>query len=1118
LLGTVIDPAGAVVPDAKVTIVNTDTDVHSLTQTNGDGYYMAPFLLPGNYRLTVEHAGFKTMERAAIQLRTNERVRIDIRLDVGSLSERVEVTAESPLLETASAERGQVTGAAALETLPTRANNAWTQVTLTTGVQDGNNPLYARPTDAPFNYSLNGGRVTTFLNEVQVDGEGRDLGHRVVPLEAVAEVKVVTNMYDAQYGHTAGGVLALSTKTGTNRLHGAGFENMTRTGLTANTFSNNYSGVARTLAKQDDYGMELDGPVYLPKIYNGKDRTFFTFSFERWPEQRPGGALTTVPTALERSGDFSQSYLNPTTPYTIYDPLSVQLNPNFNSSQPITLNNLQYIRTPFAGNVVPAAQMNPVGVNVLKFLPLPNQTGNAVTHANNFYSANGNSQNKTYDFLIGRVDHNFNSKWKMYAHYDWKTMGTLNPDGVNGWQTVFDTNILNFNREHGAVLDVVGILNANTILDLKVGTNFVYGGYKLPSAPFDQVTQLGLPAALVNSFDIAGRYPAFSWQNYSGVNSSAGFKPMYNTDVGSVNASLVRTQGAHSLHVGVEFRPQYCGTLAYNNSVGSYSFTRSWTSQSPNVDNSATGNAIASMLLGDLSGATAAHNTGSSISWSYLAGYFQDDWRVNRRLTLNMGLRWDYESPASERWNRQTRGFAFGATSPVQVPGLNLTGGLLFAGVNGQPTGAFNPDHQDWQPRLGVAYKLSEHRPIVFRGGVGRVFLPTSIDGSQEIGSSTPWGATTTATTSTSGGAPLPAATFSNPFPTGLISAPGASQGLATLLGTGISFDNSARHTPMMWDYSGGLEYEIKPGLLLEVAYSGSTTRWLPVSKNLDFLSLSQLALGQPYLNTAVSNPFYGVLPSTTSLGSQATVSRSSLLVPYPQYSGVTETNNSFGYSWYNSAQFRVEHRIKHGLFVQVGYTISKTMEAVSLLNAQDLSLLRQKASFDRPQRFVTSVTYHLPVGPGSGLFNTGLMSHIVGGWDLSMTGIAQSGVPISFSNGNYMLTGSPAITSGQSYTNWFNTSSSLWVPLAQGSLRVIPGVSQNIRAPTAPQFNVGLAREFKIHENQRISFRAMAVNATNTPLFNGPNTDPTSSLFAHITLTQINLPREVFLNIRYSF
>ena len=615
LLGTVTDPAKAVVPAAKVVAVNTDTDVRSVTETNGDGNYMIPFLLPGNYRLMVEHVGFKTTDRASIQLRTNERVRIDVKLDVGSLSERIEVTAESPLLETANAERGQVTGANALETLPVRGNNPWEQISLTAGLQDATNPLYPRPQDGPFQYSFDGGRVTTFLNEVQIDGQGRDLGFRAIPLEAVGEVKVVTNTYDAQYGHTSGGVVALAIKSGSNRLHGAGYEYMSRTPLTANTFSNNTAGVARTVAKKDDYGMELDGPVYLPKLYNGKDRTFFTFSMERWTQTSPYNALTTVPTTLERGGDFSQSLTSSGAPYIIYDPLTLQPNPAFDPTKSITLTNLQYLRTPFPGNIVPTNRMNPVALNVLKLIPAPNQTGNVITHANNFYSADGNSQTDSFNFLVARVDHNFNSKWKMYARYDLNWRGVLNPDGVVGWNTAFDPPTLNFNHGHGAVVDLVGVLNPSTILNLKVGTNFVFGGYLMEGAPFDQVGLLGLPSGLVNSLDLGGsRYPAFSFQNYSSIASTDRDKPLYNTDVGSLDASIVRTQGAHSMHAGFEYRPQYTGNLIYNGSAGSYSFTRSWTSSNPNVDNSSTGNAIASMLLGDMSAASATHNTGTSYS------------------------------------------------------------------------------------------------------------------------------------------------------------------------------------------------------------------------------------------------------------------------------------------------------------------------------------------------------------------------------------------------------------------------------------------------------------------------------------------------------------------------
>ncbi len=1126
LLGTVTDPAGAVVPEARVTIVNTGTGVLSETKTTGDGYYIVPFLLPGNYRLTVERAGFKTTDRNAIQLRTSERVRIDVKLNVGELSERITVTSESPLLETASAERGQVTGTAALTILPIKGNNPWQQVALAPGVLDGNNPVNYRQQDTSTTVSINGGRSNVvgsssnpFLNEKQIDGQGRDIGGGAIPIEAVAEIKVVTSMYDAQYGHTSGGVIAMSIKSGTNQLHGAAYWIFTRTALTANSFSNNSTGTARTLAHKDEYGFELDGPVFLPKVYNGKDRTFFTFSMEKWKETKPGSALTTVPTALERAGDFSQSYLNATTPYTIYDPLTLTPNPSFDPTKSITLTNLQYIRTPFAGNVVPQARMNPVGLNVLKFIPLPSGAGNAFTHANNFYGPAGNQQLDDFKFLVARVDHNFNPKWKMYARYDMHDRAIVNDNGINGWGTQFDPVFTNINHSHAAVVDLVGVLNSKTILNLKVGTNFTFGRYALPRPAFDQVKQLGLPPALVNQLDVNDRFPGFSLQNYSGISSSDRLTPLTNLDVGNANASLVRTQGAHSIHVGFEYRPQYYGNLPFGGSAGSYSFNRSWTSSNPNVDNTATGNAVASMLLGYLGSASATHNTGASLSWRYLVGYFQDDWRLNRRLIVNWGLRWDYESPVTERWNRQIRGFDYNSPSPLRVPGLNLTGGLLFAGVNGQPRGAFNPDRENWQPRLGVAYKLSDRRPVVFRGGIGRVFLPTSQTGLSESGASTPWGATTAATTSTA--AFMPAATFTNPFPTGLLAASGASQGLATLVGTSLGVNDLARHTPLMWQYSAAFQYELIPGLLLEVGYSGSNTRWLPVSRSLKYYSLDQLALGQPYLNAAVTNPFYGILPASTSLGSQATISRGALLQPYPQFSGLTSVNNSFGYSWYNSLQVRVEHRMKHGLWFQAGYTLSKNLEAVSLLNPQDINMSRQKAIYDRPQRFVTSVTYHLPVGPKTGLLSHGLISHIVGGWDLSAEGFVQSGLPLQWSGGGYSLSGNPALSSGQSLSHWFDTTTgagNMWVALPAGSLRVIPLVSQNIRTPTMPQFSGGLARSFQIHEHHKLQFRAFAFNFANTPVFGAPNTDPASSLFGRVTLTQTNLPRLVDLSLRYSF
>lgn len=1116
MLGTVTDPAGAVVPKATVHAVNTTTSVRSTTETNGEGSYTIPFLLPGNYRLTVEHPGFRTVDRGSIILRVGERIRIDVKLEVGSLAERIEVVAESPLIESDSANRGPSYGTQAMESLPVKGRNPWTLASLSAGVLDTNNPLFPRPQDGPFSYSINGGR-TNYNNEVLMDGQPRDIGWKAIPQEAVQEVKVVTNTYDAQYGHTSGGVISIAVKAGTSTLHGAGYYYVSRADLNANSFANNRTGATRPDAKLDQYGFELDGPVILPHIYNGKGRTFFTAAWEKWVQDSPYGALTTVPTDLERKGDFSQSLTASGAPYTIYDPLTLAPNPAFDPSKPITLSNLQYLRTPFAGNLVPANRISTVGKNVVSLLPQANQPGNNFTHANNYFQADGNAQHDPFQDLVLRVDHNFNSNWKMYARYDNNIRDVGGPNGVAGWHTALDPPYVYWQRSHSAVVDLVDVINPRTILNMKFSGSLFMSVVKPLGPDFDQVKQLGLPASLVNQLDLGGtRYPAFSFQNYSGVASTDRFVPLRNWVMETVQASVLRTQTKHTLRVGFEFRPKYYGLTTFNGSAGNYGFARGWTSSNPNVDNAATGNAIASMLLGYMNNATVVHNTGISNSWFFPAVYFQDDWRVSRRLTVNWGLRWDYEAPVVERYDRQARGFAYGSPSPIQVPGLNLTGGLMFAGVNGQPRGAFNPDRQDWQPRLGVAYKMADRRPLVFRAGVGRFFLPTSVDSSAEIGINSPWGATTAEVTSTPGF--LPAAAFDNPFKSGLIQAPGSSQGLATLAGSSITVNDLARHTPSMWQYSAGFQFEVTNGVLLEATYSGSQTRWLPVSRALNYLTRAQLALGEPYLNTSVPNPFYGVLPANTSLGAQPNIARRALMTPYPQFPGVTSANNSMGYSWYNSAQFRMEYRLRHGLATQLGYTIGKTMEAVSLLNPQDGNLYRQKAAFDRPQRFVASVIYSLPVGPKAKYLNQGWISHVVGGWDLTMTGVAQSGVPIVFSNGNYALTGDPTLSSGQTYSHWFDTSSSLWVLQPAGALRTVPNVSQNIRGPIAPQFDIGISRTFQIHENHKFQFRALAYNATNTPLFGLPNTDPTSPLFGTVTLTQTNLPREISLNFRYSF
>ena len=1089
-------------------MTNIESGVASPTVTNNDGSYLVPYLLPGRYSLLVERPGFKSFERSPIELRVNDRSRLDVMLEVGQVTDRVTVVAETPLLEIASSSRGQGIETRKITDLPLSGKNPFGFTALAAGVQYTGSLSGFGPTDssAMSSWSINGGRPNQ--NAFQIDGvsdqsitTASNLAY-VPPLEATQELKIQTNTYDAQYGRTSGGVISLSIKPGTNTFHGAAYEYMRRTQFEANAYSNNATNQPRTPRLNDQYGFELDGPVMIPRLYSGRDKTFFMFSLERIRSKGPSPSLGSVPTQEQKQGDFSQTLTSAGRPFIMYDPLTITPNPSFDPTKAVTLTNLQYTRTPFAGNRIPQARVNPIALHVLNDIPLPNQPGDPVTHLNNWY-AGYVSSDLDYQNLIGRVDHSVNNAWKMFArwNYNFRDGGRINYDG---WDSPARRATHLTRRNDGAALDAVGTLTAHTVISMRLGFN----RFKEESifTPLD-VSSLGFPKALTSQLQIPNKYPIFTFENYlqTGLSESA----ILPSDTYTAQGNLLKVMGSHSMKFGGEYRLMHYASIGRANGMGTYNFTRSWTSSTPQVNDPNSGNAIASFLLGDMSSASAVLNSTPYLSSKYPVLFFHDDWQLNRRLTVNLGMRWDLEGPPVERHDRQTRGFDYTATSPYQVPGLDLRGGLLFAGVGGQPRAAYDADRNNFQPRGGLAYKLLRSKPLVFRAGAGKYYLPTV-----EFGGETGFSQTTNAQTSTADF--LPFHTLADPFPNGLIQPPGAGLGLATQVGDSVTFNDPRRAIPSVWQFSAGIEYELWPGLLLEASYAGSRTRELQVSRSLSFLTPQQLALGTPYLSQVVPNPFFNVLPVTTSRGAQSTTQRRNLLTQFPQYSGLTIGQQSLGSSWYNSVQFKVEQRFRHGLTYLVSYTISKTMEAVAYLNASDQRLARELATFDTPQRLVVSGFYELPVGPKKQLLSKGLVSHIVGGWQLTWTTVIQSGPPMSYPD--YYIYGNPKLSSGQTLNNWFNTSKDIWVQRPADTLRTAPLRSPNIRRHTAPQADLGLTRQFFIREGQRFEFKISAYNATNTPIFNFPTTDPSSPLFGVVPITQINNPRSVELGFRYAF
>ena len=1109
VLGSITDPAGAVVPGAQVVVTNKETGVTLRTQSNANGAYQVPYLQPGTYKLDVTHPGFKTYQRGPIELHVDDHTQIDVVLEVGRSSEQVTVTAESPLLEESNGSVGQVVGRDQINSLPLDGHNPFSLMNLGAGVAYTGSLLYSRPFDngAIADFSINGG--VSGVNEYQIDGvsdnanTGRSNLAYVPPAEATQEFRVQSNVYDAQMGRTAGGVVNVSIKPGGNRYHGAAYEYLRRTDFDANQFASNAEGQPRAPRNVDQYGGEIDGPLSIPHVYNGKDRTFFMFALEQYREITPQPVLGSVPTAEQRAGDFSQTFTAKGALYTIYDPLLQSNNPAYVSSKPTTVTNFPHIRTPFPGNRIPSSRFEPVALNVLKDIPLPNQPGDPFTHLNNWFGANAGEAN-AYRNLISRVDHIISPNWRMFARWDHN-----NRDGgvidYNDWGTIATRKIHAGRSNEGAVIDVVGTLTPTTIFTARVG----YNRFKQTSVytPID-ISSLGFPKSFVSQLQIPDTYPQFTFQNY--LQTGISQWDIIPSETYSAQAGMNHSLGNHTLKYGVEYRLMHYASLGRSNASGTFAFTPSQTSITPDVTDPNSGNSIASFLLGTMNAASATINATPYDSWKYPVGYVQEDWRVLRNLTLNVGFRWDYESPVTERYNRQTRGFDYYSPSPIQVQGVAVHGGLLFAGVNGVPDGAFKKDWDNFQPRFGYAWKPFSAKRMVIRGGLGRSYLPTT-----DIGNAVGFSQTTNAETSTVEGLSL--RVLSNPFPSGLTPPPGAGRGLATLAGDNISFSDPGRSVPYVWQYSSGIQVELIQGILIDATYSGSQTRSLPVSQSINALSTAQLALGTQYLNTGMPNPFYGVLPASTPRGTSSSVQRRVLLLPYPQFGTITENNISYGSQWYNSAQLKLEKRFKHGFSALITYVNSKNMTMIAFLNPQDKYLSRELAAYDIPQRLVFSGMMEAPFGRGKPWLQHGLASKLAGGWQMTWSGTAQSGPPIALPD--YYIYGNPQLPSDQqTFNRWFNTSPEIWVQRPPDTLRTAKLYSPNIRRNTAPQVSATVLRNFRIRERQNFQFRVSAFNLTNTPIFGPPNTSPVSPLFGVVPITQINLPRALELGFRYSF
>jgi hypothetical protein len=1111
--GTVTDQQGAVIPGVAIEARNLATNSTYATTTNETGSYVVPFVPIGVYTVTASTDGFKTGIRERLELRVGDRLRVDFVMELGAVVEQVTVSAEGELLESTNASNGQVIDSKSVADLPLLGRNPFMLAQLATGVQ--RTSALASRSNRPFdnggmdNWSINGSRSQT--NEFLLDGVPDTNTETSAPSnlsfvpspDATQEFKVQTNTYDAQYGRTGGGVINVSLKSGTNDFHGSVYHYYRNDKLNANDFASNAAGNEKGQFNWNQPGVQVDGPVILPG-YNGRNKTFFMYSWEKIKSAIPFPQTYTVPTEDQRGGNFATTQQANGNPITVYDPLTTAGAGG------------NYTREAFPNNMIPQDRWDPVSRNLLSYIPTPTDPGNAAGFFNLVVS--GNPRTDEYDQHIIRIDQVITDKHRFFSRYVRGNRHELNSDA--GFQHAATPWYGHWRINQGGNFDLTSMLSPTLVLNSRVGYIRHQFAIQQYGEGFDPV-ELGFPADQVNQLP-KKFFPRILYTDYTA------FGPQRNTgsqftfsDTWSWAETLNKVSGNHSLKFGTEFRVTYNNQDNPTSSFARFDFNKEFTQRDPQQGDSGSGNAFASLLLGVPESGSNDFRDPPAYSNRYFVLFFQDDWRVTKNFTLNLGLRWDYNSPQSERYNRQNRGFDASASNPFEAPGLDLRGGLLFADADNRLP--FQRDLNNFQPRIGVAYQVAPK--TVIRSGYGLSYLPTF-----DTGNNNGFSVMTPYVASIDGGI-TPAGQLSNPFPDGYLTPPGRSQGLATLLGTGFTYSWPNRVIPYVHQFSFGVQHELPWRLLIDASYVGSRTKGLQATKGINEVSAEQLALGSGVLRQNVPNPFEGLLPGTSLNG--PTVTQEQLMRPFPQFLGINEQDRSVGYMTYNSFQLRVEKRMSAGLSFLVSYTLAKSIEAVSYLNPQqaigDLDSVLTRV--DAPHRLMFSSTYELP------FFNnaSGLKRTLLGGWQLNGIATFQSGAAVRTPGGALSSGTSAALPSGQqSRDRWMNTctvrtngarqncaSDSEPVAFLQQppfTLTTLSTVFPDIRLARPAILDLSLFKAFAINERVRAEFRLESFNAFNTPFFGEPNRSLNSSNFGVVSNAQQNDPRNFQLGVRLRF
>ena len=1063
--GIVSDQQGAVIPGAQVEVLNTATNALFTTSSNESGLYVAPGMVVGTYEIAVESEGFRRSLRSGVTLQVGQNAEVNVTLEIGQVTEVVEVIGEAPLVDTGGATIGEVIERKRVADLPINGRGALALTLLTAGVISN-----AGPTNSGFgdrgiqlsSISINGSPNS--MNAQMLDGNNNILsyvGEVGVPIavDSVQEFKVQSGTMSSEFGYTAGGAINLVTRSGTNDIHGSAYEFVRNDAVDArNAFAR-----TRLPLRYNQYGGSIGGPIV-------KNRTFGFFNWEEYRLRRSSPRILTVPVPEFLQGDFAELRTAKGDPIQLFDPDTTRPNPDGGGQ----------VRDPYPNNQVPSSKFDPAARNVVPWYPAPNRApSNPYTFSRNFQDASRRSVNWSQWNL--KIDHRFSSKNSMFARY---TAARHQPFSNNPFT---DPNV-GRSREDDQTNRNFVISNTHTfsptlINNLRVGTSRQRFTFETVGRYLGYAQQIGLPDSVP-----ADQVPDINVPPYPRIGGGAlGKRTSLNWDIQNM---VTHISGNHTLKYGVNARDLYGGNRQGGALSGFFQFNGLTTNpQAP----AGTGFSLAQFLTGDVSRAGIDRILGNAwhaFNWS---AFVQDDWKVTPRLTLNFGLRWDLQQKPYERHNGQIN-FDPDCTEPSS----GLRGCVVFAGVDGQPRTFMEEDYNDFGPRMGFAYDLTGRGNTVFRGGYGIYYASIfyrHFTGDINLFSRT----RTNYVTSTPG---EKAFQFSHGFPFPFKETPGASAGPGARLGQGVSLRESDPTTPITQQWNASLQHQAGDWFF-DIAYAGNKGNHFTGSgydlNQVDPATRSSL---QRVLLDRVPNPIAGLVPG--GLGGR-TVRYEQTLKEFPHYSSVVVRNPRLGNYLSHQLQINIKRPLRDGLLLHLAFTggkkisdsthvpvnfgpVEQTNENGFQNGLYDRQLQRSIDPTDVAKRAVISLLYQLPFGKNS----SSALSKLIGGWQINSIGVMQDGLPLivrgasNFGANRPNSTGQSARLSSPTVDRWFDTGAFVNPPdFTFGNVgRALP----DVRGPGTVNFDLSLIKDTYIGERLNIQFRAEAFNFLNHVNLGGRN------------------------------